>query len=1079
MTESIVLDNSTLLRGLVPPTPHVVVAGVDAQMHSPTSSTGSASVLEWNSNSDSELFQLSSPPSAAPALSSPAFSASASSVGAAPSLVGSLSEPAGLLDDRYLNLMHWPQLGYDERPAAPPAPLVSASATASSTAPTPASTAPTPADDAPAPHHHPAELNALIERMELVLAGWPVPWSEPANTNADANTSVSETAASETDSAPELLDTSITSSAADSSITTVIPPGDTTSFFDPPSPPAPHSAEASLISIAEYFKRKASERGAPLAHVPVPSQCHRRSEDGSVVISEREEDEDEDGEAEEERGTPAPASPVRSALSYFSPPSPSSTVASYSWMSRPAYNPPGRAISQEDIEAMDARSVVSPSCSTVERASPSPSVSVSSAAASGGVASSARDPFFDVYSPSMVATVVALGPRSAPVSDVLRVRDAHATRIPPTGAPERGEVYADEPAWPAPPPELEFRDALRAATPYAPTSLPPSSPPTPPRPTLVLPPSREPPLRNAFRGFGGYNPPSPSAAPVHSWLDQLHCLQRSADTYHLVHPPYVYHPKVGIQASSSTGSSPSAVPAPATAPTSAPAIVSTGNGDGRAPTAAAAPRRPRPPLPALPVFASTPRAKPQPSPLTPTPQPAPQRELPLPMGIGAGAGVGEHQPPTPYAPYAHALPSTWTGPASHVVTALPPSSGAPSPVLGRPRDSANASTAHMWWGLGKPPTGSPYASYTQPALRAARWGAAPGLSQESDTASASDGDAPVPPPACRFPGGPHRPPASDTLSTPPPWACERESERRLRFASPVHATGGWAGMGARAHMHALTPPLPPAPPPLPSWFYPAPPPPAGESWYRPSSMGMGMGLSAAPEQWYRHSSPAPVIPPAAAHAGWYTTVAKYAFSDATVVFRVETYIFRVHRHFFEHHSDYFVRLLSTYVFSEASHVFLPDVKKGDFERLLSIFYPENLTTPDITSLAGWTAVLALAQRWGMAQPLALSLAHIGTLASPMQKIAIAHTHGLRAPAPAWLLPAYKAVCASGGPPARHEAEALDVGVVLGIWEVQHALRQGGPGAYVDREGALERLVRAKFGPFDGAAPRGGAGMFVY
>lgn len=48
----------------------------------------------------------------------------------------------------------------------------------------------------------------------------------------------------------------------------------------------------------------------------------------------------------------------------------------------------------------------------------------------------------------------------------------------------------------------------------------------------------------------------------------------------------------------------------------------------------------------------------------------------------------------------------------------------------------------------------------------------------------------------------------------------------------------------------------------------------------------------------------------------------------------------MHRHFFERHSDYFVRLLSTYVFSEASHVFLPDVKKADFENLLSIFYPE-------------------------------------------------------------------------------------------------------------------------------------------
>ncbi len=48
----------------------------------------------------------------------------------------------------------------------------------------------------------------------------------------------------------------------------------------------------------------------------------------------------------------------------------------------------------------------------------------------------------------------------------------------------------------------------------------------------------------------------------------------------------------------------------------------------------------------------------------------------------------------------------------------------------------------------------------------------------------------------------------------------------------------------------------------------------------------------------------------------------------------------------------------------------------------------------------------------MAQPRALALSQIGTLASPMEKIRIAHTHSIT-PAPAWLLPAYKAVCEAG------------------------------------------------------------------
>ena len=117
----------------------------------------------------------------------------------------------------------------------------------------------------------------------------------------------------------------------------------------------------------------------------------------------------------------------------------------------------------------------------------------------------------------------------------------------------------------------------------------------------------------------------------------------------------------------------------------------------------------------------------------------------------------------------------------------------------------------------------------------------------------------------------------------------------------------------------------------------------------------------------------------------------------------------------------------------------------------------------------------------MAQPRALALSHIGTLASPMEKIALAHTHSLT-PAPVWLLPAYKAVCAAGAPPARHEVEGLDVGIVWGIWEVQHALEQGGRGreVYEERDKRVEQLVRARFGPFDGATPAAGArSAFVY
>ena len=109
----------------------------------------------------------------------------------------------------------------------------------------------------------------------------------------------------------------------------------------------------------------------------------------------------------------------------------------------------------------------------------------------------------------------------------------------------------------------------------------------------------------------------------------------------------------------------------------------------------------------------------------------------------------------------------------------------------------------------------------------------------------------------------------------------------------------------------------------------------------------------------------------------------------------------------------------------------------------------------------------------MAQPRALALAHIGTLASPMEKIRIARTHALT-PRPAWLLPAYKAVCAAGAPPARHELEGLHALDMWGIWMVQHELARGGRGreVYEQREQRVERLVRERFGPFEPVAEAG-------
>lgn len=65
---------------------------------------------------------------------------------------------------------------------------------------------------------------------------------------------------------------------------------------------------------------------------------------------------------------------------------------------------------------------------------------------------------------------------------------------------------------------------------------------------------------------------------------------------------------------------------------------------------------------------------------------------------------------------------------------------------------------------------------------------------------------------------------------------------------------------------------------------------------------------------------------------------------------MESTLYSVHRHFFERHSEYFRKLLSTYWYIDGNHVFLPEVKKVDFERLLSIFYPTYVAFPKFPAL---------------------------------------------------------------------------------------------------------------------------------
>ncbi|KAF8957337.1 hypothetical protein BDZ97DRAFT_112010 [Flammula alnicola] len=249
-------QNSASMLNLTLATPAHTFVPIESLSNSPTSSAGSASVLEWNSNSDSELFQFS-PPASAPTLTAP-LSPQVSPVRAhSPPILSSHSDEPFAIDWGSLSLE-----GDLERPA-----------------PTPAdnSVTTTAVDDIPALNQHPGELDALIERMCLhdTVNKWQAE-THSASAAEDSKQeqspspkSPSPTATQDTSTASTILAYRYTEvESSTSTMAATPPPGQSSpariSLFRSPSSSVLGSTEdaGAGISIAEYFQRKASEEAA-------------------------------------------------------------------------------------------------------------------------------------------------------------------------------------------------------------------------------------------------------------------------------------------------------------------------------------------------------------------------------------------------------------------------------------------------------------------------------------------------------------------------------------------------------------------------------------------------------------------------------------------------------------------------------------------------------------------------------------------------------------------------------------------------------------------------------------------------
>ncbi|KZT27200.1 hypothetical protein NEOLEDRAFT_1131229 [Neolentinus lepideus HHB14362 ss-1] len=151
---------------------------------------------------------------------------------------------------------------------------------------------------------------------------------------------------------------------------------------------------------------------------------------------------------------------------------------------------------------------------------------------------------------------------------------------------------------------------------------------------------------------------------------------------------------------------------------------------------------------------------------------------------------------------------------------------------------------------------------------------------------------------------------------------------------------------------------------------------------------------------------------------------RYYFDDDKVTFRVDGKLFRVHRFFFERDSAVFrdVLLKDSDPQSRVGVVDLLDCTAIDFERFLDVLYPISFSRDTPKTLDEWTSILALSTQWGFNSIRTLATRELFPLASPIDKIVLAHKYDIKE----WLLEAYKDVCLRKEPLSVEEAERIGV-----------------------------------------------------
>ncbi|KAH9022416.1 hypothetical protein EDB84DRAFT_498482 [Lactarius hengduanensis] len=162
----------------------------------------------------------------------------------------------------------------------------------------------------------------------------------------------------------------------------------------------------------------------------------------------------------------------------------------------------------------------------------------------------------------------------------------------------------------------------------------------------------------------------------------------------------------------------------------------------------------------------------------------------------------------------------------------------------------------------------------------------------------------------------------------------------------------------------------------------------------------------------------------------------YFFKDGNVTFLVDGTLYCVHRYFFSRDSVYFSTRFSQLDIQdhEALPTVIPidDLKRKDFEALLSVLYPANFGAYELT-YEQWKSVLHLSTHWGFTSLREFALKSITPTSH--DQLVLARTYSIDH----WVLPALTALCERSLPLSLDEARQMSMGDIVLVARVREEI----------------------------------------